>query len=66
MHKSLIDMNAFSPRNYTADETKIPLPKAVFLNTEKLPEKNERDEWYERIDSNDWRPVLDPVSLIYE
>ena len=54
-------MNAFSPRNYTDNSAKTPLPRTTFLNTEKLCEKNPLDEWYERYDSNDWRPVLESV-----
>lgn len=59
-HKSLIDMNSFSPRNYCSNETKKPIPKKLFLNTTgELENIKKAEEWYMREEANDWRPVLD-------
>lgn len=54
-------MNAFSPRDYTINSSKMQLPKYKFnksnIKTLKV------DGWYDRFDNNEWRPVLDSVSV---
>ncbi|KAJ2998919.1 hypothetical protein HDV02_003894 [Globomyces sp. JEL0801] len=39
-HKSLIDMNSFAPKDYTAQESKQMLPRTLFLNDKPLPVKD--------------------------
>ena len=51
-------MNAFSPRKYY--ELKEPTPLERFNKSEKL--SKEIEEWYERNDKNNWRPVLESVT----
>ncbi|KAI8900075.1 hypothetical protein BC833DRAFT_315649 [Globomyces pollinis-pini] len=58
-HKSLIDMNSFAPKDYTAQESKQMLPRTLFLNDKPLPVKDAKDEWYQRFEGNDWRPVIE-------
>ncbi|KAJ3260109.1 hypothetical protein HK103_001185 [Boothiomyces macroporosus] len=59
VHKNLVDINAFAPRNYTLNECKLLLPKTRFTKAGELPVKKPEDEWYSRIEMNEWRPVLD-------
>ncbi|KAJ3188239.1 hypothetical protein HDU85_005389 [Gaertneriomyces sp. JEL0708] len=59
-HKSLIDMNAFSPRYYTAQQNKQPLPIDLFDQTGPLL-KPADNGWYQRVDNNGWRPVSDKL-----
>lgn len=37
VHERMVDLNAFSPRNYTQMHCKQPLPKQLFLKDEKTP-----------------------------
>ena len=65
LHRNMIDLNSFAPRDYTAQSSKQVLPAALFLKTqETLSIKTPMQEWYERLDSNDWRPVLEIVMMI--
>ncbi len=59
IHQNMVDMNAFSPRNYTLNESKAPLPQTIFLKKGDLPKKKPSDAWYQRQDGNEWRPVLE-------
>ena len=59
VHKALVDMNAFSPRDYTT--SKQLLPVELFNKTSELPVFTEKDEWYQRIENNAWRPISDKV-----
>ncbi|KAJ3324296.1 hypothetical protein HDV06_000335 [Boothiomyces sp. JEL0866] len=63
VHKNLVDINSFAPRNYTLNECKLLLPKTKFTKVGELPEKNPEDEWYSRIEMNEWRPSLKFTSL---
>lgn len=70
IHRNMIDLNSFSPRDYTASSSRQELPAKLFLkDLGPLPVKGQmgkskvnKDEWYAREDSNNWRPVLDFVS----
>ncbi|KAI8910868.1 hypothetical protein EDD86DRAFT_217863 [Gorgonomyces haynaldii] len=57
--RKLVDMNAFSPRDYTLSDTKMVDPVHLFNKTAWKPGKYE--EWYQRFENNEWRPVLDSV-----
>ncbi|TPX56416.1 hypothetical protein PhCBS80983_g04549 [Powellomyces hirtus] len=61
VHKSLIDMNAFSPRDYTSPESKQPLPVDLFDKTGSLVKPEAFSGWYCRIENNGWRPVSDKI-----
>ncbi|KAJ3037680.1 hypothetical protein HDV00_001402 [Rhizophlyctis rosea] len=60
VHRNLIDMNAFSPRDYTAAYAKQALPRDLFDKTGPLPEYKD-EGWYVRIENNGWRAVSDKV-----
>ncbi|KAJ3214895.1 hypothetical protein HDU67_001097 [Dinochytrium kinnereticum] len=61
VHSRLVDMNAFSPRDYTK-ETKQVQPRVLFTKKFDLPsQKSETDGWYQRYENNGWRPVSDRV-----
>ncbi|KAH9254310.1 heat shock protein 60, mitochondrial [Batrachochytrium salamandrivorans] len=57
VHQSIIDMNAFSPRNYTEEKTKQLLPRQRFNKAYTLTAPCESDTWYHRFENNEWRPV---------
>ena len=61
VHHNLVDMNAFSPRDYTKQRNKQPLPRQLFLK-DSVHVKEEPENWYVRYENNDWRPVSDTVS----
>ncbi|KAJ3053643.1 hypothetical protein HK097_003756 [Rhizophlyctis rosea] len=65
VHKNLVDMNAFSPRDYTAPYSKQVLPRDLFDKTGKLPEYADvptaKGGWYMRSENNGWRAVSDRV-----
>ncbi|ORX78067.1 hypothetical protein BCR32DRAFT_282632 [Anaeromyces robustus] len=56
IHKSLIDINSFSPRDYTKIEK--PSPHQLFCNDKPLPD-NSTTGWYTRVENNGWRPIAD-------
>ena len=55
-------MNAFSPRDYTAQENKQPLPVELF--NKMVTEGGLPSGWYQRIENNGWRPVSDRVCYV--
>nr|KAJ3421230.1 hypothetical protein HK105_004159 [Polyrhizophydium stewartii] len=61
VHQNIIDMNSFSPRDYTDSKTKQPLPRQLFQKDFKIPQKDPSEEWYQRFENNDWRPVSNLV-----
>ncbi|KAI8853408.1 hypothetical protein BC829DRAFT_382734 [Chytridium lagenaria] len=61
VHSRLVDMNAFSPRDYTK-EVKQAQPKVLFTKKYELPPaRTDADGWYKRNENNGWRPVSDRV-----
>ncbi|KAI9330475.1 hypothetical protein DFJ73DRAFT_765345 [Zopfochytrium polystomum] len=48
IHQNLVDMNAFSPRDYTQESAKAPPPRILFSKI---------GGWYQRRENNGWRPV---------
>ncbi|KAI9204663.1 uncharacterized protein BJ171DRAFT_618777 [Polychytrium aggregatum] len=58
IHNNMIDMNAFSPRDYTQQRNKQPLPKDLFCNNKKIDQPH-TDGWYVRHENNGWRCVSD-------
>ncbi|KAJ3299461.1 hypothetical protein HK104_008817 [Borealophlyctis nickersoniae] len=60
VHNNLIDMNAFSPRDYTSAAAKQPVPRDLFDKTGPLP-KFDNEGWYLRFENNGWRPVSDKL-----
>jgi hypothetical protein len=68
VHKPIIDMNAFSPRDYTK-EGKQMLPLNLFNNLSPITTATEKisnlqyfkDGWYSRMENNPWRPVSDKI-----
>ncbi|KAG4092559.1 hypothetical protein H8356DRAFT_1702469 [Neocallimastix lanati (nom. inval.)] len=56
IHKSLIDINSFSPRDYTKIEK--PTPHQLFCNDKDIPD-NSTTGWYTRVENNGWRPISD-------
>eukprot|EP00833_Pecoramyces_ruminatium_P008240 jgi/Orpsp1_1/1182272/evm.model.c7180000080573.2 len=56
IHKSLIDINSFSPRDYTKIEK--PTPHQLFCNDKEIPD-NSITGWYTRVENNGWRPISD-------
>ncbi|ORX47283.1 hypothetical protein BCR36DRAFT_295736 [Piromyces finnis] len=56
IHKSLIDINSFSPRDYT--KVVKPTPHQLFCNDKALPD-NSSSGWYTRVENNGWRPISD-------
>ncbi|TPX65299.1 hypothetical protein SpCBS45565_g05256 [Spizellomyces sp. 'palustris'] len=61
VHKNLVDMNAFSPRDYTSQESKQLLPVDIFDRTGPLPKPGPLAGWYQRIENNGWRPVSEKM-----
>ncbi|KAL5040302.1 hypothetical protein BDV3_006587 [Batrachochytrium dendrobatidis] len=59
VHKSIVDMNAFSPRNYTDEKIKTITPRQRFHKGYILSPPSESEEWYQRFENNEWRPVSD-------
>ncbi|KAJ3101151.1 hypothetical protein HDU97_001617 [Phlyctochytrium planicorne] len=61
VHSRMVDMNAFSPRDYTKEAKQLQ-PKVLFTNVQPLPSGNpENGGWYKRYENNGWRPVSDRV-----
>ncbi|KAI9333705.1 hypothetical protein BDR26DRAFT_921236 [Obelidium mucronatum] len=56
VHHKLVDMNAFSPRDYT--KTKQRLPRELFTKGFEVQDR-EKDGWYQRIENNGWRPIVE-------
>ncbi|KAI8825617.1 uncharacterized protein EV422DRAFT_133570 [Fimicolochytrium jonesii] len=61
VHKALIDMNAFSPRDYTSAESKQALPVKLFDKIGPAPGMALFNGWYRRVENNGWRPVSDKI-----
>ncbi|KAJ3153418.1 hypothetical protein HDU86_005248 [Geranomyces michiganensis] len=61
IHKSLVDMNAFSPRDYTAQSSKQILPVDLFDKTANPGQPVPFAGWYQRVENNGWRPVSDKI-----
>ena len=59
VERNLVDLNAFSPRDYTSAQQIHPFFK--FNRAGELPEQP--SGWYERFENNEWRPVLDTALL---
>ncbi|KAI9355624.1 hypothetical protein DFJ73DRAFT_824427 [Zopfochytrium polystomum] len=60
VHQNLVDMNAFSPRDYTQESAKAPLPRILFSKIGPLPPNGpENGGWYQRRENNGWRPIAD-------
>ncbi|KAJ3380484.1 hypothetical protein HDU92_005949 [Lobulomyces angularis] len=60
-----VNMNAFSPRDYTQECNKLRNPRVKFnkvdidgLNDES---KSSHDGWYQRTENNGWRPVSEKI-----
>lgn len=60
--RNLVDMCAFSPRNYTLESKQLH-PIDLFNKGRKKEVKKENGAWYNRFENNEWRPVLDSVML---
>ncbi|KAJ3083642.1 hypothetical protein HDU99_007655 [Rhizoclosmatium hyalinum] len=56
IHHKLVDMNAFSPRDYT--KTKQLLPRQLFTKGYDIEDHNNTG-WYQRIENNGWRPIVE-------
>ena len=55
MHGSIIDINAFAPRDYMKLKKD---KKKTTINIKFDKDKNDNfDGWYERRENNGWRPV---------
>ncbi|KAI9102684.1 hypothetical protein DFS34DRAFT_610101 [Phlyctochytrium arcticum] len=62
VHKSLVDMNSFSPRDYTKVQNKQLLPIDLFQKTGPLPPAEDPNGgWYQRTEQNGWRPVSEKL-----
>ncbi|KAJ3184154.1 hypothetical protein HDU87_005000 [Geranomyces variabilis] len=61
IHKRLVDMNAFSPRDYTAQSSKQILPVDLFDKTANPGVPVPFAGWYQRVENNGWRPVSDKI-----
>ncbi|KAJ3076016.1 hypothetical protein HDU98_005965 [Podochytrium sp. JEL0797] len=62
VHNKLVDMNAFSPRDYT--KAKQSLPKTLFNKGVETPDGSVaagkgNEGWYQRIENNGWRPIIE-------
>ncbi|KAI8815402.1 hypothetical protein BJ742DRAFT_864615 [Cladochytrium replicatum] len=61
VHRGMIDMNSFSPRDYTANECKQLLPQHLFAKVGGEGFPTPHDGWYRRFENNGWRPVSDKL-----
>ncbi|KAJ3249311.1 hypothetical protein HDU77_007793 [Chytriomyces hyalinus] len=55
VHCKLVDMNSFSPRDYT--KLKQKMPRELFLKGPREVDVN-ADGWYQRFENNGWRPIV--------
>ena len=59
VHGSVVDINAFAPRDY--NQIKLDKKKeAINIKFDK-PDKDRHEGWYERIENNGWRPINDKI-----
>ncbi|KAJ3121872.1 hypothetical protein HK100_012198 [Physocladia obscura] len=58
LHNKLVDLNAFSPRDYT--KHKKALPRTIFNKNRNFAEVEDQcDGWYERRENNGWRAIIE-------
>jgi hypothetical protein len=62
VHKPIVDVNSFAPRDYT--KKKQPPPIKLHNKGYDIEDKS-REGWYKRVENNDWRP-MNPVNVIRE
>ena len=66
-HRSIVDMCAFSPRDYTDMRERRRLGRDLHNKDPRVPSakphllKGERGGWYERVENNEWRPLSEKV-----
>ncbi|KAI8829873.1 hypothetical protein BJ741DRAFT_621622 [Chytriomyces cf. hyalinus JEL632] len=56
VHCKLVDMNSFSPRDYTKLKQKV--PRELFLKGAREVHVNNPDGWYQRFENNGWRLIV--------
>jgi hypothetical protein len=59
VHGSVVDINAFAPRDY--QQMKKEQKKASINITFDRKEGDKHQGWYERIENNGWRPINDKI-----
>lgn len=63
-HGSIIDINAFAPRDYM--KIKKEKKKATINIKFDKDKKDKHDGWYERFENNGWRPISDKILTPYD
>ena len=64
VHGSVVDINAFAPRDY--NQIKKQKRKATInIKFDKEPD-DKHEGWYERIENNGWRPINDKILTPYD
>ncbi|KAL5457328.1 hypothetical protein EMCRGX_G034576 [Ephydatia muelleri] len=56
-HHNVVDMCAYSPRDYTAMANRWPVARDLHNKNPRMVEDGGRGSWYQRRENNGWRPV---------
>lgn len=59
-HGSLVDLNAFAPRDYQAMKRQKG-KEVINIHFDKKFDIKNNDGWYERRENNGWRPISDKI-----